>query len=286
MPKALASYCYPTTDKKVNDILVQQDRQKLQRERSLIEELLKGEWKMGVDFGCGEGAFLDLFEKFLNPKKHVLAIEPDPLRAATARATFEKSTEGKIQVKTGGIDLLTGGTETLRADIILCNQVIGHVGLKQLSSIVKGLTDNLAEGGTLALSFPVAGRGLSKHSLGGGWDGEGDFTHFVHMQHPCNSVTYRQWVPLNAFEKAASAPEQGVLPVRAFSIARFPDLMPDHMPFEFDCLPETLEALLDDSFKIRRACLYSIHHEDHVIPIPQIGDMMVWIERNEAAGES
>ena len=156
-----------------------------------------------LDFGCGRGRLLGTFA---GDFQAVTAVDPDPARAADARA-----------LGIPGLEVLTGGAELLAAmparfDAALCSHVIQHVPAAEAAHIVAALAWALEPGGVLVL--------LTSRACG-----------------PTRQVATRRLAattaarPLPAAEfdaLAAGTPAGGELPVRLFADGDIRRLLAPH----------------------------------------------------------
>lgn len=271
-------YIYPVTDESTTTKLRKQDPDKLTREISIVSQLLNRNWQIAIDFGCGTGAYFQLFDQQGKKNCLLIGIDPDCSRIRLAQAAAQKLMRIKSRVVCGGIDILLNAPKQLLADLILCIQVLGHVSEEQAKLILRGFDSISYPNGYCAIAVPVIGEGFRNDPTAGSWDGHGDFIHLVNMNRRPGDSDFRTAISLDEFNRHADKPVMGMLPVRSFLLPDFPDPHGLSLPCPLERIPPTIASIIDNYFAVDRTILYSIHRDREETVFP-IGDAMIFLRK-------
>ena len=273
------AYTYPVTDEATNMRLQLQDPNKHTLEQSLISSMLQETWQVAIDFGCGTGAHFFLFDGREQRKNLLIGLDPDRERIEWARQVAEYRLQFvRGRVLCGGIGILEKAPGKLRADVILCSQVLGHVSEEQTQRIIKGFHRILAKNGRCGIAIPVIGAAFKENPQAGDWSGKEDFTHLVNMAQSPGDREFRRQITIEEFNKAAEKPESGFLPVRSFLVPDFPSPFKIELPFWLGAPPPTIARLIKPLFKVEKCAIYSIH-KDLGSSILPIGDIFIQLRK-------
>ncbi len=271
----MIGYIYPVTDEVTTTHLQQQDQNKQTMEQSLISELLQEAWRVAVDFGCGTGANFFLFDGHRQRKSLLVGLDPDCERLEWARQTADYQLMF-VQSYTlcGGVEILENIPDKLKADVVLCSQVLGHVSEEQTQRIIKGFHRILTKKGRCGIAIPIIGEAFKENPQAEDWSGKEDFTHLVDMAKSPGDRGFRRQITLEEFNRAADKPETGLLPVRSFLVPEFPNPLEIKLPCELSAPPPTIAHLIKPLFDVEKSTIYSIH-KDPGSPIFPIGDLFI-----------
>lgn len=269
------TYTYPVTDYSTDSKIAKQDPAKDTTEQSLISKSLDWDWKVAIDFGCGTGAHFNRFDKVEHKDSLLIGIDSDCSRAKLARdIALQRLAHIKGHVVCGGIEILENAPNELRADFILCSQVLGHVSTNQMKRIIDGFHRILRPGGQCAILIPIIGESFKDNPESGNWDGTKDFTHLVDVSLSPGDDGFRVPVSFDEFDKEANRPTKNILPVRSYLIPDFPNPTTADTPYSMDSIPESISSVTEGLFTLDRAILYSIHRDTDDSTAP-IGDLII-----------
>ncbi len=254
------AYDYPLTEQLTEPSEHKQDPGKRERERAVIAEAIDHPWRTALDFGCGVGANFDLFASSQSraPDAVLAALDPDPVRAASALARRPPPQRLQTYVCSGGIELIEAAPAAITFDVILACQVLGHVPRGQARRIVSGLYNRLSPGGRLVVAVPVAFPAARSLSFARSWDGESDLFHAVRPDLSPTEDRFRTHLTPGDFDAAAAAPKTGVLPVRSFLVPQTPGAVLTPLPAALRDLEQPVLEGLRDGVKVD-SILYSVH---------------------------
>ncbi|MFX1476293.1 MAG: class I SAM-dependent methyltransferase [Promethearchaeota archaeon] len=273
------AYVYPVTDEVTNTRLQQQDPNKHTLEQALFSAMLQDAWRVAIDFGCGTGAHFFLFDGHEHRKNLLIGIDPDCKRVEWARQVAEYRLQFvQSHILCGGIELLEHTPKRLKADVVLCSQVLGHVSENQTRRIIKGFHRILAKNGRCGIAIPIVGAQFKENPQAGDWSGKEDYPHLVHMSKSPSDHDFRCYITIDEFNKAAEQPEPGLLPVRSFIVPNFPNLATIKLPYLLDVPPPTIGQLISPFFRVEKCAIYSIH-KDPGSPVFPVGDMFIQLRK-------
>lgn len=254
-----SAYLYPVTDEKTDENLESQDTGMRQREQALYTNFLDNRDGLLVDFGCGKGANFGCFDSLSNSNSLLLGLEPDPSRAhfASRQINLLQNIEGLVV--NSGISFLNKIGDVLKADSILCSQVLGHVPTTALGEILEVFANVIATDGQCLISVPVVGEAFARDPSSNGWERGSDYLHLVHFDRSPFEASYREKVSIPEFDQAAELPSERVLPVRGYWLDDFPADNKQALPIRIDVLPATFQSFVEMSFDVDSVFLYSIH---------------------------
>lgn len=262
MPHAgLPEYVYPVGDRQLGLFVESQDPKHRTTEEELIAALTAGDWTVAVDFGCGEGGHLKLFD---DASRLVIGIEPDEARSRMAADRAADSVKkARAAVLHGDATLLgRAASKGHSADRVLCAHVLGHVTAPERGRILTALKGILAPDGRCLLFAPVVGPDFAENlHHAGGWTGDADYTHIVDKGVAPTDPDYRTHISVEAFDAAARYPAPAQLPVCCFLLRDFPDPAGFDGPVTLDALPPTLEEMVGQDFTVEDAKLFSVHRD-------------------------
>jgi SAM-dependent methyltransferase len=274
-----SNYLYPVTDEATNTRLQLQDPNKETQEQALITTMLEEPWQVAIDFGCGTGAHFHLFDGQQHRKNLLIGIDPDCRRVEWARQLAEYRLHFvRSHILCGDIKILEKAPRTLKADVVLCSQVLGHVSEEQALRIIKGFHRILRKNDRCGLAIPIIGAAFKENPQTGAWSGKEDFTHLVAMDKSPGDQGFRRHITLEEFNQFADTPERGVLPVRSFLIPDFPNPTAIDMPFWLDTPPPTITEVIAPFFVVEKCAIYSIHR-DPGSPVLPLGDLYIQLRR-------
>lgn len=275
------AYSYPSSDSFVDDRLSQQDPQKIRREEQLLRSVLDFDWAIAVDFGAGEGARLGCFDSPRRSAALLVACEPDVVRAAKARRRAKSCRFVTVCVVAGTFDRLDVGEVYSTVDLIVCNQVLGHISPEETAEVLSAFGRLLRPGGKLVVSIPVFSQELSLHPATG-WQGDGDYYHVVNLSGDPFGFGYRRSVSRDTFARLAAHSDPGLLPVRAFELPLITLGQLDDYPRRITIVPKTITRVLPPVLlPTTEAWLYSLHAMQPNAATSPIGDAMFIFERSD-----
>ncbi len=241
--------------------------------------MLEDPWQVAIDFGCGTGAHFFLFDGPKQRRNLLIGLDPDCKRAKWAEQVAEYRLQFlRSYVTCGGIEILENAPEQLKADVVLCSQVLGHVSEKQTLRIIKGFHRILDKNGRCGLAIPVIGSAFKENPQVGAWSGKEDFTHLVAMEKSPSDQGFRRYLTLEEFNQAAKTPEPGLLPVRSFFIPEFPNPLKIKLPLWLEAPPPTISKIIQPFFRVEKCAIYSIH-KDPDSPVLPLGDLFIQLRR-------
>ena len=269
------TYTYPVTDYSTDSKIAKQDPVKDTIEQSLISNSLDWDWSVAIDFGCGTGAHFDRFDKVEHKDSLLIGIDPDCSRAKLARdIALQRLSHIKGQVVCSGIEMLEDTPSELRADVLLCSQVLGHVSINQMKRIIDVFHRILRPGGRCVILVPIIGESFKDDPESDNWDGTKDFTHLVDFSLSPSDDGFRIPVSFRDYNKEANKPTQNILPVRSFLVHDFPNPATTSTPYSMDNIPESISRVTEGLFTLDNAILYSIHRDTDDSTAP-IGDLII-----------
>jgi SAM-dependent methyltransferase len=265
------SYRYPADDLLTDGLEEKQDRYKRERESAVIKAMTAFNWYYGMDFGCGIGRNIPLLVNTMSKawQRHILAVDPDPDRLEAARQMAPDLSDDYVNVEY----LLTSG-DNLRPqlgnvlfELILCCQVFTHMSRAEFARTIDTFESILTRDGVLVACVPF-------HCM----DLDGDYYHRVDLSKSLETGELeRAVISPEDYDRAAAAPAEGVLPVRAFQLdSRLPPLRARDLPLPVDA-PKAFRSLT--GFKVVSCLVYSIHRYDNELPV--IGDLVIKLRKRE-----
>jgi SAM-dependent methyltransferase len=268
-------YSYPIKNQETENKLNIQDAGKINREQNLYTQWLRSGWEVAIDYGCGTGTNLCCFDTVDHRSRLLIGIEPDRDRISVAEKLTSKVKFVELVLACADISLLEQAPEGLFVDIILCNQVLGHVPVPEIARIIGGFALKLQSGGKCAISIPVVGNSFIKDSSSHGWEPGSDFYHYVDYSYSPFDEDYRTRVQPDVFDGMAAQCKPGLLPVHSFWLPELSSLGEKSLPVEVQSLPPSLTNIIDKYFRISKLCIYSVHKTQVPGYQPAIGDMLI-----------
>jgi SAM-dependent methyltransferase len=269
MTKSDDAYRYPT-DELITDALEQrQDQFKREREVAVLKAMTAFEWYYGLDFGCGTGRNIPLLTKVMKRlwQRHIFAVDPDAERLEIAKRATRKLADGYVH-----IEYLPVSGETLRLhlgsvlfDLVLCCQVFTHMSRAEVCRTLDLFKSVMEDDGTLVVCVPF-------HCL----EMDGDYYHLIDISRSFHSGEVdRVTVSAEDFDRAAAAPAEGVLPVRAFGLkSPLPRVQVRDLPLAVEA-PVAFAGL--EHFSVVSCLVYSIHRYENGMPV--IGDLAIKLHK-------
>lgn len=271
-----SAYQYPTSDQQVDQTILKQDSDKRLRETELISKFVHSHhWSVALDVGCGIGANFHLFDEPGNEKRLLIGVEPDPSRAAVARATSKSLEYVEVHIATGNLDQFDQPEFAESVDLITCIQVLGHVTSDTMARMIDLFGKLLAPGGSCLIAVPFVTTHFSTCERDKSWNAAADHHHLVDLNRLPEDPEFRRFISSREFDLIATTTE--FLPVRGFFLSP-EEVFSERLPQSVSC-PATLERLLDSKFQLQFCEIYSVHLWDTDKELPLVGDLMIGLER-------
>jgi SAM-dependent methyltransferase len=223
-------------------------------------------WYYGLDFGCGAGRNIPLLAKLMNKgwRRHIFAVDADAERLQLAKQTSSRLSDENVNIEyiLASGDKLQGFLGNVLFDLILCCQVFTHMSRAEFRRTVDTFKSTMTKDGILVVCVPF-------HCL----PIDGDYYHKVAVSQSLETGELkRTLMSPGDYDRAATTPTEGVLPVRAFKLrSRLPAVRARDLPLPVEA-PRAFSSL--EGLRVVSCMAYSIHHYDEN-DMPVIGDLIM-----------